>query len=193
MNVADERRAMFNLANQLTMSRLLLSFVLFVLIAYELWLACVVVVVVAAITDWLDGFVARLQNSFTALGRMLDPLIDKVLVCGAFIFLLPIGMKEGWLWPWMVVVVVSREFLITGLRSYFESLGVQFGADILGKIKMTLQCICLPIIFLGLSLGGDILAWARDLSIWAMLAATIGSGLQYIIRGVSILSREVSS
>ena len=111
------------------------------------------------------------------------------MICGAFIFLLPFGSRPGadWLLPWMVVVVVSREFLITGLRSYLESLGVRFGADLLGKVKMVLQCAALVAIFLSLLSPAPWLGWTRDGLIWAMLAATVLSGAQYIARGVAIL------
>ena len=69
----------------------MLAVVLFVLIAVESWLWCLVVFALAALTDWLDGYLARLQGQTSALGRILDPLVDKVLMCGAFIFLLPLG------------------------------------------------------------------------------------------------------
>ena len=80
-----------NLPNQLTVARLLLAMVLFVLIGWQNWIACVLVFAVAAFTDWLDGYLARRQNLATSLGRNLDPLVDKVLICGAYIFLLPLG------------------------------------------------------------------------------------------------------
>jgi CDP-diacylglycerol--glycerol-3-phosphate 3-phosphatidyltransferase len=181
--------ALFNLPNQLTTSRLGLAVVLFVLIAFEHWPWCLLVFALAALTDWLDGYLARLQGQTSAFGRVLDPLVDKVLVCGTFIFLLPHGSRpeEGWLTPWMVVVVVSREFLITGLRSYVETLGVHFGADWLGKLKMGLQCAALIAVFVALWSPSSLLAFCRDVLIWAMLAATILSGLQYVIRAGRIL------
>ncbi|MFM7096701.1 MAG: CDP-alcohol phosphatidyltransferase family protein, partial [Gemmataceae bacterium] len=122
------RAVLFNLPNQLTGLRFLLSFVLFYLISQELWLASLVVFVVAAFTDWLDGYLARTQNMQSSLGRNLDPLVDKVLICGAFIFLIPIGTAQGWLAPWMVTLIVARELLITGLRNFIEQKGVSFGA-----------------------------------------------------------------
>src|SRR5262249_39586622 len=127
--------SVFNLPNQLTAARLALAVVLFALIGGEAWGGCLLVFALAALTDWLDGYLARLQNQASALGRVFDPLVDKVLMCGAFIFLLPMGWREGWLAPWMVTVVVARELVITGLRSYLETMGVQFGADWLGKVK----------------------------------------------------------
>ena len=177
----------FNLPNQLTTSRLVLAVVLFVLIHLQSWPWCLAVFAVAAFTDWLDGYLARLQGLTSSLGRILDPLVDKVLMCGAFIFLLPVGSEAGWLSPWMVVLIVSREFLITGLRSYLESLGVRFGADRLGKVKMTLQCTAVVAIFAHLIEPTVWLAWTRDGLIYAMLAVTLYSGVQYIARGVMIL------
>jgi CDP-diacylglycerol--glycerol-3-phosphate 3-phosphatidyltransferase len=184
--------AVFNLPNQLTVSRLVLAVVLFVLIAFQLWLWSLAIFALAALTDWLDGYLARVQGLTSSLGRMLDPLVDKVLMCGTFIFLLPEGSKEdtGWLTPWMVVVVVSREFLITGLRSYLESLGIRFGADWLGKLKMVLQCACVIAILFSLYAPTEFWGIVRDGSIYAMLVATILSGVQYLWRGLAILRNE---
>lgn len=179
----------FNLPNQLTASRLVLAVVLFVLIAAEAWAWCLVVFALAAVTDYLDGFFARRHNTSSALGRAFDPLVDKVLMCGAFIFLLPQGHAGGWLRAWMVAVVVSREFLVTGLRSYLESLGVAFGADWLGKLKMVLQCAALCAIFVFLYHPTEWLAAARDVLVWAMVVATALSGAQYFLRGAVILWR----
>lgn len=181
------RAAVFTLPNQLTASRLVLAVVLFVLIHAEQWLWCLAVFALAALTDWLDGYFARVQGLSSALGRAFDPLVDKVLICGAFVFLLPPGDREGWLKAWMVVVVVSREFLVTGLRSYLESLGVAFGADWLGKLKMGLQCAALAAVFLAQHAGDDDLGPVRDGLIWLMLAATILSGVQYFWRGAAAL------
>ncbi|MSR80668.1 MAG: CDP-diacylglycerol--glycerol-3-phosphate 3-phosphatidyltransferase [Gemmataceae bacterium] len=179
-----------NLANLLTLSRLVLAVVLFGLMAWEMWIVSLVVFAVAAITDWLDGYVARRQGLVSSLGRVLDPLVDKVLICGAFVFLLPLGTKEGWLLPWMVTVVIARELIISGLRDQLESMGAAFGADLLGKIKMTLQCSALIAIFVALEAqvrsGTGIvpqeIAFLRDALIWAMVLATVLSGANYLIR-----------
>ena len=89
------RPGALNWPNVLTIARLALAVVLFVCIAAEWWLAGLIVFAAAAVTDWLDGYVARLQGLTTALGRNLDPLVDKVLVCGAFIFLLPVPVSSS--------------------------------------------------------------------------------------------------
>src|SRR5437868_829630 len=126
--------AVFNLPNGLTLARLVLAGGLFACIDQAWWLVGLVVFVVAAITDWLDGYLARKHGSASAFGRNFDPLVDKVLICGAFIFLQPVAAAR--LVPWMVTVVVARELIITGLRSFFESQAASFGADWLGKLKM---------------------------------------------------------
>src|SRR5471032_2186333 len=126
----------FNLPNQLTAARLVLGIVLFVLIEYPTvdvpylgnkWILCAIVFAVAAFTDWLDGYVARKQGITSTLGRNLDPLVDKVVICGAYIFLM--NHPQAGLSPWMVVMVVAREFIITSLRSFMENMGASFGAD----------------------------------------------------------------
>src|SRR5436190_13218071 len=99
-----------NLPNILTLSRLVLAFVLFWLIHIEQWSAGLAVFCIAAVTDWLDGYLARKQGLTSALGRNLDPLVDKLLICGAFIFLMPV--KEANLVPWMVTLVIGREILV---------------------------------------------------------------------------------
>jgi CDP-diacylglycerol--glycerol-3-phosphate 3-phosphatidyltransferase len=192
----SRRRQVFNLPNQLTAARFVLAIVLFGLIYAESWLWCLVVFALAALTDWLDGYLARRQGLTSTLGRLLDPLVDKVLMCGTYIFLLPLGGKEGWLLPWMVTVVVSRELVITGLRSYVEQYGTKFGADWLGKLKMGLQCAAVFAIFTTLLLP----AWSEALAVWcarlrdgliyAMIAATLLSGGQYLWKAATLLNTE---
>jgi CDP-diacylglycerol--glycerol-3-phosphate 3-phosphatidyltransferase len=190
------RPPVFNLPNQLTASRFGLALVLFVFIELRWWLACLAVFVVATVTDWLDGYLARRLGLGSTLGRNLDPLVDKVLVCGAYVFLLPDGDAAGWLRPWMVTLVVARELVITGLRSFMENLGAEFGADWLGKVKMVLQCAALIAIFTALQAGRwdlsqtALLETARNVCIWAMLAATLLSGLQYLWRAASLLRAQ---
>jgi CDP-diacylglycerol--glycerol-3-phosphate 3-phosphatidyltransferase len=187
----------FNLPNQLTAARFFLALILFGLIAAETWVWCTVVFALAALTDWLDGYLARRQGLTSTLGRNLDPLVDKVLICGAYIFLLPYGMAaaERWLLPWMVTVVVARELIITSLRGFLEARGATFGADWLGKLKMVLQCAALLAIFVYLHVRDAgypespvwLFGTLRDGLIYAMLAATALSGLQYLWRAAQLL------
>ncbi len=185
------RSALWTIPNQLTIGRLALSFVLFALIAYQLWLVSLIVFCVAAFSDWLDGYLARTYNMGSDLGRILDPLVDKVLNCGIFIALLPIGAEQQWLQPWMVTVVVARELIISGLRSYIESQGARFGADWLGKLKMALQCVAIIAIFVALlSPTEPTLSAIRAGLISAMVIVTMLSGLQYLWRIAILLGNK---
>jgi CDP-diacylglycerol--glycerol-3-phosphate 3-phosphatidyltransferase len=188
--MAPQRRPpVFNLPNQLTAARFVLALVLFAFIELAWWLPCIGVFALAALTDWLDGYLARKQGLTSTLGRNLDPLVDKVLICGAFVFLLPVrdaGHDSG-VFAWMVTVIVSRELVITSLRSFLENRGATFGADWLGKIKMVLQCAALFAIFLALQTPEWQLFWIRDVLIYSMLAATALSGLQYLWRAAHLL------
>src|SRR5262249_2227081 len=196
---APPRSRWANLPNWLTAARFVMALALFVFIALELWPLCLPMFVLAAVTDWADGYLARRYGWTSALGRNMDPLADKVLVCGAFIFLLEPGVKGGWLAPWVVVVVVMREMVITTLRSYLEGQGVKFGADWLGKLKMWLQCAALVVIFLVLQVPThwtETRAWMEPLRnglIYAMAGATVLSGLQYLWKAYRIISHPSPS
>jgi CDP-diacylglycerol--glycerol-3-phosphate 3-phosphatidyltransferase len=183
----------FNLPNQLTAARAVLSVVLFAFIAMHWWIWCLVVFAVAAVTDYLDGYLARKQGITSTLGRNFDPLVDKILICGAYIFMLPV--PESGLAAWMVTVVVARELTITVLRSFLEGQGAKFGADRLGKIKMWLQCAALIAIFITLLMqsgAGEASGWTviRDVIIYGMVVITILSGLQYLWKAAILLRQE---
>jgi CDP-diacylglycerol--glycerol-3-phosphate 3-phosphatidyltransferase len=191
--VTPRQPPVFNLPNQLTAARFVLGLVLFALVEMESWVSCIVVFALAALTDWLDGYLARKQGLVSTLGRNLDPLVDKVVICGAYIFLL--RKVDSGLSAWMVTLVVGRELIITGLRSFMENLGANFGAEWLGKIKMVLQCATLFAIFIFLECAAqetssEPLLWIRNSFIYAMLVATALSGLQYIWRAFELLKPE---
>jgi CDP-diacylglycerol--glycerol-3-phosphate 3-phosphatidyltransferase len=183
------RPSVFNLPNQLTAARLVLGIILFVLIERHSWIWSIVVFTLAAITDWLDGYLARLQGLVSTLGRNLDPLVDKVVISGAYIFLLKV--PGSGIAAWMVTVVVAREIIITGLRSFMENMGATFGADWLGKVKMVLQCGALFAIFTFLEWPDEAgLEWVRDIFIYGMITTTSLSGLQYLWRAFAMLKMD---
>ncbi len=137
---------------------------------------------IAAITDALDGYFARLLKQDTKIGRQLDPLIDKVIVSGCYIYLATIsgtGVKA-----WMVSAIVIREILIQGLRSHLEGQGQAFGARTAGKLKTVVQCISISAVLFCLPLQAgpslNLLLWIRDAFTWAAVALTLYSGLMYV-------------
>lgn len=178
--------------NLLSLSRLPLAVVLFACISYDAWTAALTVFLVATLTDWGDGWWARRTGRTSVLGRNLDPLTDKVLIGGAFIYLLPV--PEAGLDRWMVAVVICRELFITGLRGIVEAAGVKFGADWFGKVKTVLQSITLIGLFLILTVRDTtaavvlpVLEPAYLVLLYAMLAATVGSGVQYIVKAARVM------
>jgi CDP-diacylglycerol---glycerol-3-phosphate 3-phosphatidyltransferase len=189
--------AAFNLPNQLTGLRLLLAIVMFGLIAWEHYLTSTVLFVIAAGTDWLDGYFARKYNQVTTLGRILDPFADKVIVCGTLIFVVAIPeMLETGPWglrPWMVVVIVGRELLVTALRSFLEDQGSDFSAKMSGKLKMVLQCVAAGACLFYLHYPHPVadapawIWWLMVVSIWAAVVLTVYSGLVYILVAVRLL------
>jgi CDP-diacylglycerol--glycerol-3-phosphate 3-phosphatidyltransferase len=183
-----------NLPNCITVSRLVLAFVLFGMISYGgLWIASAVVFAVAAATDAVDGYLARRYGMVTTLGRILDPFVDKIIVCGAFIFLLAVndpaaGVLSG-IGPWMTLVIIGREMFITGLRSILEQQGKDFSASMSGKIKMVVQCFAVDATLLSLSpaLKSVWLIGLRDVLLWLAVAFTLASGVLYIRRAARLL------
>jgi CDP-diacylglycerol--glycerol-3-phosphate 3-phosphatidyltransferase len=171
----------WNVPNSLTLARLALALGVFAGISYGYYLAALAVFVVAALTDALDGYFARLLGQSSVLGRQLDPLVDKVVVAGVLIYLLPVGGTG--LAPWMVVTVVVRELIVQALRSLIEGRGVAFGARWSGKLKTMFQCFAIVGILLVLGIGPtapEALVWARDLTTGAAVGLTIYSGLIYL-------------
>jgi len=188
------RRDALNLPNLITVSRLLLAGVLFVLISIQgFWITATVLFVFAASTDALDGYVARRYGMVTTLGRVLDPFVDKIIVCGAFIFLLEKkGDFDSGVNAWMVVIVIGREMFVTSLRSVLEHQGHDFSASWSGKVKMFLQCVAVTASLLSLSpqisqITGAPFNRIRDILLWTAVAVTVYSGFVYILRGAALL------
>ena len=191
-----------NLPNQLTITRLALSIVLFGFIAWQWYLTSLVLFIIAASTDWLDGYFARKYGMVTTLGRILDPFADKVIICGTFVFLVAIpnsGLHELGLQAWVVVLVVGRELLITGLRSFLEQQGADFSASMSGKLKMVAQCVCAGTSLaylawpttMGVSVA-EIPAWLPmmvRISVWATVVLTAYSGVAYIVAAVKLMRK----
>ncbi|MEX2111841.1 MAG: CDP-diacylglycerol--glycerol-3-phosphate 3-phosphatidyltransferase [Pirellulales bacterium] len=185
--IAKER--VFNVPNQLTVLRLLLSLALFVLIAFQYYLTSFFVFAVAAGTDWMDGYWARKYGQVTTLGRILDPFVDKIIVCGTFILL---GAVPGsGVAAWMAVLIVGRELLVTALRSFLEGEGANFSAVMSGKVKMLVQCIAALVSLYALYHAAPyppFLEWSLIISVWAAVVMTVYSGAAYVLRAYALLT-----
>ncbi|MED5285117.1 MAG: CDP-alcohol phosphatidyltransferase family protein, partial [Planctomycetota bacterium] len=133
-----------NVPNILSMIRLFMAFIVVGVIPFSAYPLALVLFVVAASTDWIDGWWARKFDQVTQLGRILDPFCDKMIICGTYI-VLAVEMRDyPWyiaISGWMAVVVVGREMLVTALRSFIEQSGGDFSAKMAGKLKMVFQCI----------------------------------------------------
>ncbi len=197
-----------NVPNQITVGRLLLAIAFLVLLAlFEfsrraelIWMLDVafVVFVIAALTDWLDGYLARKHNQVTSFGRILDPFVDKILVLGGFVLLLGPGYRDGGgrdvtgLSAWMVVVIVARELLVSSLRSFSESRGRAYGANWWGKIKMILQSICIGWVVMSVGRMRD-LEWivvGRPIMIYITVGFTALSVVAYLVASRDALMEQ---
>jgi len=187
------REQINNVPNQVTGLRLALSIVLFVLLPLEYYWAGLVLFIVAASTDWVDGYYARKYGQVTTLGRILDPFVDKVIICGTFIYLAGARDAGSGIAPWMAVVVVGRELLVTALRNFLEGEGANFSAVMSGKLKMVLQCLAAGVSLFALAQHDpqrpDWLHWLLLGSVWSAVVLTIYSGLEYIRRAISLIRR----
>ena len=175
--------------NQITVARLVVTLLCFVCLSLGWLVAGLLLFVLAAATDWADGYWARRWGPITKLGRVLDPLADKLLICGVFVFLA--ALPDSDIAPWMAVVVLARELIVTALRSFIESGGGDFSAKWLGKQKMVFQVIAASTSLLqaaglaGMRWPGPWVIWDADaftvvdFFVWASIVLTILSGLEY--------------
>ncbi len=187
-------RRFWNVPNTLTISRLVLAVAVYALIEFEAYAWALGLFLIAAATDALDGYFARLLNQESPLGRQLDPLIDKVIVAGCYIYLVTI--PDTGVRPWMVTAIVVRELLIQGLRSLLEGQGQPFGARTAGKLKTVVQCASIAAVLLVLWLNAPVpsaLSWIRDGLTWLAVALTIYSGLVYVHVAMPSLRRQSST
>src|SRR4051812_41218329 len=182
-----------NLPNKLTVSRLALT-VVFVVLFYVPWQnrvsLALLVFAVASITDYLDGNIARKRGLVTNFGKLLDPVADKVLLGAALVLL---AAEERLLPAWTVVVVLAREFIVTGIRLIAASTGTVLAAEKLGKHKTVWQIITAVYFMLRMASAEPLFRWTRPMFNWwilspqiigvvcitMMTALTVISGLSY--------------
>lgn len=193
-----------NLPNAITLSRLVLCAIFVIAMELDGTAASLVALLtfsVAAATDWLDGYLARKLGLVTPLGKLLDPLADKILVCAAFVFL----SVEGIAPVWVTAVIIAREFLVTGLRQIAVEAGQVLAADRLGKWKTTFQLVFVIAALLHLFCGqldepGSLAqtfygltapdGWLVQVSLWGALGLTLVSGWNYLWSSRQLLVRH---
>jgi CDP-diacylglycerol--glycerol-3-phosphate 3-phosphatidyltransferase len=203
---ATSRPTVFNVPNYLTALRLVLAVFVFALIGLaqsykegtvdaihrELYGAATVVFLIAAATDWIDGYWARKYGQITQVGRIFDPFVDKVIVCGTFIYL--VASPGSQVTGWMAVTIVCRELLVTALRGQVEEQGMDFSANWAGKIKMVVQCAAAALSLAVLSYypvngAPAAVTWTLIALLWFTVAITVYSGAGYVVAAARMLRK----
>lgn len=160
------------------------------LIECDWFLLALICFVIAASTDFVDGWWARRFNQVTKLGRVLDPFVDKIIVTAALVAL--VGQATSQIAPWMVTVILGREFLVTSLRAMVEGQGGDFSARWLGKWKFLVQCVAIVASLWLLCAPQLWLQWTTLVLAWGAVLITIASGIDYIAQAMRVL-RSVSA
>jgi CDP-diacylglycerol--glycerol-3-phosphate 3-phosphatidyltransferase len=180
---------MWNIPNSLTAFRIVLVPILVAVLLTEMpdreyW--GLGIFVVATVTDYFDGFIARRTGAETVMGALLDPIADKLLISAAFISLVELGLAPAW----MVTVIVGREFAVTALRMIALERGLAIAANRWGKAKMVSQVIAVAILILGRKLGSWIVL--GHITLWVALVLTVVSMVVYFWQNRSVMSGETA-
>ena len=178
-----------NTPNKLTIARMILVpfFVLFILTGWggdANRYICLAIFVVASITDWFDGHLARKNNLVTNFGKFMDPLADKLLVCSALICMIELDRLPAW----FVIIIIAREFIISGFRLIAAENGVVIAANYWGKFKTTFQMLMVIVLILNIQMSffqilGKILTYAA-------LILTVVSLIDYIVKNKDVLKEQ---
>lgn len=175
-DVASVSTGNWTLPNALTVLRIFLVPILVVFLLTEYRLIGLAVFMVASLTDWFDGYLARSRDQITTLGQLLDPIADKLLISAAFISLVELGLAPAW----MVVIIIGRELAISGLRSIAVDQGVNIAASSLGKYKTTVQMFTVILLILGPSYLGDY-SFVGEIGLWLVVILSLASAAQYFL------------
>jgi len=175
-------KRIFNLANNLTITRIIIIPVLIVIVLYSSsrtsCLIAALLFAVASITDWLDGYIARKQNLVTSLGRFLDPLADKLLVSITLIMLLSLKRVPAW----MVALIVAREVAITSLRIAAARDGIIMESSRLAKYKTAFQLVATEALLIHYTYATINFHLVGMITLWIALFITLWSGFVYFTR-----------
>lgn len=180
-----------NLPNKLTLIRVVMIpfFVFFMLADLSSQIGdtagkyiAVAIFIVASLTDWFDGYLARKNNLVTNFGKFMDPLADKLLVCSALICLTSVGALEAWI----VIIIIAREFIISGFRLVASDNGVVIAASYWGKFKTAFQM--LMIVLLILDFSNKYMQYAATAVTYIALILTIVSLIDYLVKNRRVIS-----
>ncbi len=211
--ISSDAQKVWNVPNKISAARLVLAVCVFLCLEMGAFTAGLILFLLAAGTDWLDGWYARKYDQVTKLGRVLDPFCDKILICGTYILLAIQMATSGAHFPWwaritglIATVVVGRELLVTVLRSMIEGSGGDFSANMAGKLKMWFQCIAVVASLLALIYASEKIEgatvqtaqelvpawiwWTMVIFIWLSVLSTLQSGWIYVKSASSFLFKE---
>jgi len=175
----------WNLPNSLTLFRIfLVPFLVVVLLTKYSNALGLTIFLVAAITDFFDGYFARRMQKITRLGALLDPIADKLLMSAAFISLVELGMAKAW----MIVIIIGREFAVSGLRSIAAQQGVTIAASPLGKTKTISQVVAISLLIVSYELGE--FRFISELSLWVVVLFSLVSGVDYFLKFARAVLKE---
>jgi CDP-diacylglycerol---glycerol-3-phosphate 3-phosphatidyltransferase len=177
----NKKNELFSLPNSITLARIsVIPFLFFLLSAPGVFWSLVLAAlfVLAALTDFLDGFVARRYNMITTMGKFLDPLADKLIVNSAMILMIPIGRIDAWI----VVIIIMRDLIVDGIRSIASSEGIYIQASILGKQKTIAQIIAVTALMIHYPFLGLDAHFVGTMILYVALLLTVYSGLDYFIK-----------
>ena len=183
-----------NLPNRITLGRLFLSVLLFGLLQWWPqgstgfpWYATFTLFLLVALGDGLDGYIARSRGQITTFGRIADPFADKILIGGVLVLEATLPETRALVPAWLVILVLGREFLVSGLRGYLEGRGVTFAARWEGKTKMVVQAFfCGTVLFYPGSHFEWVL-WLARIGLWITVAVTLWSAVTYVRRAAEVL------
>lgn len=175
-----------NLPNKLTVFRVILIpffvvLLLFDITAYDEWIA-LAIFIIASLTDFLDGHIARKYNLVTNFGKFMDPLADKLLVCSALICLVELSRIPAWI----VILIIAREFIISGFRLIASDNGVVIAASYWGKFKTTFQIVMICLMIANL----EPLYLVTQVVMWAALLLTVVSLVDYLIKNKGVMQES---
>ncbi|QAT40216.1 CDP-diacylglycerol--glycerol-3-phosphate 3-phosphatidyltransferase [Clostridium sp. JN-9] len=179
-----------NLANKLTVIRIFLVPIFLIFIAvqdipYGTTIATIIFII-AALTDKLDGYIARSRNQVTRFGKFMDPLADKLLVTSALVSLVELHIIPGW----AAMIIIAREFAVTGLRTIAAADGIVIAASWWGKIKTVTQIIAITIALVNLNYENIILSKLTTLTMTIAIIITIISGVDYFVKNKQVMATD---